>query len=207
MVVHAGKADKPLFNASSGRMGATSVKVTNVKYWMVSKKQMGSFSRKGLKRKKRSIRIKETKDKLIGGNMNTEYAKAFKEVLSILDQVQKKEKNKIPDDFLTFLQKYASEDYQPQFCENQELKQLELTKEAKAILSILYRNYICEKKIEGENHFQEEVQMDSTNQEKNENPPIKQEEEKLWYPVIPKKENIFKRFFKKIKRIFKKEIF
>ena len=34
--------------------------------------------------------------------MNTEYAKAFKEVLSILDQVQKKEKNKIPDDFLTF---------------------------------------------------------------------------------------------------------
>ena len=74
MVVHAGKADKPLFNASSGRMGATSVKVTNVKYWMVSKKQMGSFSRKGLKRKKRSIRIKETKDKLIGGNMNTEYS-------------------------------------------------------------------------------------------------------------------------------------
>ena len=49
--------------------------------------------------------------------------------------------------------------------------------------------------------------MDSTNQERNENPPIKQEEEKLWYPVIPKKENIFKRFFKKIKRIFKKEIF
>lgn len=141
--------------------------------------------------------------------MSTEYAKAFKEVLAILEQVQKQEKEKIPSDFLKFLQKNASEEYKPQFHENQELKYLELTKEAKAILSILYRNYICEKKIEEEKLLKEEVQMNQNHpeKEKKEFTPTKREEEKLWYPVIPKKENILKRFFKKIKRIFKKEIF
>lgn len=130
--------------------------------------------------------------------MNTVYQKAFKEVLVILEQTQKSETKKIPSQFIELMQENASKNYEPKISNQKELKEQKLSKEAKAILSILYRRYILEEKEEIE--FQEIMDKNIKFQEK-------KQEEKLWCVVVPKKENIFKRFFKRIKRLFKKEIF
>lgn len=131
--------------------------------------------------------------------MKKDYAKAFREVLTILDMTRKEEKNRIPIEVITLLEEKASRDYHPKFNEKEELKELELMSETKAILSLLYREYMCE---------EEDDEREETNEEpeKIDNKQF-EEAEQLWYPVVWKKQPLLKRFFQRVKKLFKKRIF
>lgn len=130
--------------------------------------------------------------------MKKDYAKAFREVLTILDMTRKEEKNRIPIEVITLLEEKASRDYHPKFNEKEELKELELMPETKAILSLLYREYMYEEDEEQEEIIEEPEKIDN-----------KQfgEAEQLWYPVVWKKQPLLKRFFQRVKKLFKKRIF
>jgi len=132
--------------------------------------------------------------------MKKDYAKAFREVLTILAMTRKEEKDKIPAELLTFLEEKASQDYHPKFNEKEELKELELMPETKAILSLLYREYMSEEEEEDEEEeIIEELEKIDTKQYA--------EAEQLWYPVVWKKQPLIKRFFQRIKKLFRKRIF
>lgn len=134
--------------------------------------------------------------------MSKNYSKAFQEVLMIIEQAQIEEKQKIPSNVIEYLRNNAQKEYQVVFPKEKELSELALSKEAKTLLSILYRNYI-RKPEKGNN--KKEVRMNLEERKKVEQG-INQEEQ-LWYPVVVKKEFFLKRVFKKIKRLFKREIF
>lgn len=129
--------------------------------------------------------------------MKKDYAKAFREVLTILDMTRKEERNKIPEEVLSFLEEKASQDYHPKFNEKEELKELELMQETKAILSLLYREYMSGEEDE-EDEIEEPEKIDNKQYA---------EAEQLWYPVVWKKQPLFKRFFQRIKKLFRKRIF
>ena len=130
--------------------------------------------------------------------MKKDYAKAFREVLTILEMTRKEEKGKIPREIINLLEAKASTEYRPKFDEKEELKELELMPETKAILSLLYREYMQDDEDEEEERIGGPEKIDS-----------KQfaEAEQLWYPVVWKKEPLIKRFFFFFLKLFRKRIF
>ena len=79
------------------------------------------------------------------------YSKAIVEVLYILNNLQDEIFSKIPDEVIKKLKENADLNYE--FKPNASLENIEdlgLSKEAKAMLAVLYKNYICsdEEKIE-----------------------------------------------------------
>ena len=77
--------------------------------------------------------------------VSTGYSEAFVEVLAILDNTPIEEKNSIPEKFMNFLKENASKTYKIAFDKNKQIEELTLKKETKAILSVIYYNYLCPK--------------------------------------------------------------
>ena len=75
--------------------------------------------------------------------MTIQYQNALAEVDYILNITSEKIIKKIPKTLLDFIKKNKAEDYQ--FYLNEELSLVEqpLRKETRAILSLIYRNYLC----------------------------------------------------------------
>lgn len=71
------------------------------------------------------------------------YSEAFVEVLAILDNTPFEEKKSIPQKFIEFLKDNASKTYQITFDKNKQIEELNLKKETKAMLSVIYYNYLC----------------------------------------------------------------
>ena len=75
--------------------------------------------------------------------VSTGYSEAFVEVLAILDNTPREEKKGIPQKFIDFLKENASQTYKVTFDKNKEIKDLNLKKETKGVLSVIYYNYLC----------------------------------------------------------------
>lgn len=71
------------------------------------------------------------------------YSEAFVEVLAILDNTPIEEKQGIPQKFINFLKENASKTYKIAFDRNKQIEELNLKKETKAMLSVIYYNYLC----------------------------------------------------------------
>lgn len=82
--------------------------------------------------------------------MNAEYSLAMSEVLCIINQSDDNYKNKIPQSFISFLKENADSTYNPDFNVNIPIQELDLRKETKGLLALIYRSYICneEEKVE-----------------------------------------------------------
>lgn len=72
---------------------------------------------------------------------NIEYANAYSEVLGILRYVPIKDYNKIPERKIKIFEKNANKDYKFYFNPNKTLEQQNVSKRARAILGILFRDY------------------------------------------------------------------
>lgn len=75
--------------------------------------------------------------------MTIEYQNALAEVDMILKLVQKDILNKIPNSFLNFIEQKKSKSYIPNFNMELSLNEQNLLKETRAILSLIYRSYLC----------------------------------------------------------------
>lgn len=76
----------------------------------------------------------------------SEYRIAATEVVYILDYFSEEFKANIPTNFLKFLNEQAIPDYNPNFDFSHGLDRLELKNKTKALLAMIYRNYICSEK-------------------------------------------------------------
>lgn len=76
----------------------------------------------------------------------SEYRIAATEVACILDYFSEEFKANIPTNFLKFLNEQAIPDYNPNFDFSHGLDRLELKNKTKALLAMIYRNYICSEK-------------------------------------------------------------
>lgn len=75
--------------------------------------------------------------------MNAEYSLAMSEVLCIINQSEETYQNKIPKSFRQFIEENADLTYNPNFDIKVPLKDLNLRKETKGLLALIYRSYIC----------------------------------------------------------------
>lgn len=93
--------------------------------------------------------------------ISTAYREACVEVLAILDNTPYEDKKNIPQKFVEFLKENASKTYQISFESDKEIKDLNLKKETKSLLSVIYYNYLCP-----DNKKQEYVELLKSNKNK-----------------------------------------
>ncbi len=145
------------------------------------------------------------------------YKNAMAEVLEYLKGIRKEDVNKIPKNFLNYLEQNASKDYKCNFDYTKSLKELPLLDESKAIISVICFNYWCETNeqkekfknnlIKNEAKYQEILRekYNTDNLFKKEEPKnIVKEEPPKETSIVEYKENWFKKFINKIKKIFHK---
>lgn len=75
--------------------------------------------------------------------MTTEYKNALAEVDMILKLMSKDMLNKIPNSFLNFIEQKKSKSYIPNLNMELSLNEQDLLNETRAILSLIYRSYLC----------------------------------------------------------------
>lgn len=75
--------------------------------------------------------------------MTIEYQNALAEVDMILKIMEKDMLKKIPDSFLKFVEQKKSKSYIPNLNMELSLNEQNLLKETRAILSLIYRSYLC----------------------------------------------------------------
>lgn len=77
----------------------------------------------------------------MNSNVNIEYANAYSEVLEVLNNMSKEDYNKIPKDMLEMFKTNCNNEYQFRYDLNKKFEQQEISKRAKLILAILFRDY------------------------------------------------------------------
>ena len=76
---------------------------------------------------------------------NIEYANAYSEVLEILKYIPIKDYNKIPKNIIELFEKNANNEHRFIYNPNKTLDEQNVTKRAKAIIAILFRDYWANK--------------------------------------------------------------
>ncbi len=74
---------------------------------------------------------------------STKYTKAIREVNEYLKGIRKEDLDKIPNDFLKYLNENEDKDYECKFDYTKSLKEIELSEEAKGIILYITYNYWC----------------------------------------------------------------
>lgn len=146
--------------------------------------------------------------------VESQYANAYKEVLEILKYVQIEDYNKIPKTKIELFETYYNKDYVFEYDPKKTLNEQNVSKTAKAIIGILFRDYWATEtqkdKIIAKQKYDRQ-QMEVKKQEnynpdnifKNKN--TKQERTiNNTVAMITYKESIFKKILNKIKSIFNK---
>jgi hypothetical protein len=75
--------------------------------------------------------------------MNSTYAKAYTEVLEILNHLSIKEYNRIPKEKIEEFSKYKDKNYKFVFDENLPINKQNISKEVNAIIITLFREYFA----------------------------------------------------------------
>ncbi len=73
------------------------------------------------------------------------YAEASVEVLDILNHMNKNDLAKVSRNFIEFLTKNASKEYKCNLDYSKKLNDMQLKKETKSLLAVMYKNYWCSK--------------------------------------------------------------
>lgn len=148
--------------------------------------------------------------------IDIEYANAYSEVLEIIKYIPIKDYNKIPKNKIKLFEKNANNEHEFKYNPNKTLEEQNVTKRAKAIIAILYRDYwaneIQRKKIIKKQNY-DRIKLDEE-KKNNHNPDIifkNKEKKSIENPtssivsMIGYKESVFKRVLDKIKSIFAKK--
>lgn len=100
--------------------------------------------------------------------MNDNYPKACTEVLAIIPYIEQEYVKKIPTKFIALLEKISDKKYVPNLDISKNLKNQELLDETRAILALLYRDYICSKEERKKLLLQENKEKERIEKEKKE---------------------------------------
>ncbi len=157
--------------------------------------------------------MKETEDKMVDARIS----EGISEVLVILKSIDNIYTEKLPQKFKDFLNNNQSSTYTPDIDLSKELKDMNLKKETRNILELMYLNYWStteEKKefmailSENERKYQEEIKekYNPDNLFKNKKDTSKTIEETVTEEValVEYNESLFKKIWDKIISIFKK---
>ena len=148
--------------------------------------------------------------------IDIEYANAYSEVLEILKYIPIKDYNKIPKNKIELFEKNANDEHRFIYNPNKTLEEQNVTKRAKAIIAILFRDYWAneiqrEKIIKKQNYDRIKLEEEKR-QNYNPNNIFKNKEIKsIENPtsdivsMIEYKKSAFKRFLDKVKSIFVKK--
>lgn len=151
--------------------------------------------------------------------VNERYGIAMTETLHYLKGISQDDINKIPDKFITFLKNNASQNYECKFDYTRPLKELNLKNETRGLIAMICLNYWCETEEQknsfiehlnkNEKKYQEELReeynIDDIFKKKEFIPKVEKTTENIdknKLPVQAKRENIFKRVFTRIMKIF-----
>lgn len=143
-----------------------------------------------------------------------EYKIATTEVLCILEYLPKKMKEDIPTNFLNFLNTQSLPDYKPNFDYSQGLDKIKLRSKTKALLAMIYRNYICTEKERAEYDEildkNEKVYQNELKEKYNSDNLFKKERNKNNFTsdevqLVEYKESFFTKIFNMIKKLFHRE--
>lgn len=151
--------------------------------------------------------------------VNERYGIAMAETLHYLKGISQDEINKIPDNFITFLKNNASQNYECKFDYTRPLKELNLKNETRGLIAMICLNYWCETEDQknsfiehlnkNEKKYQEELRkeynIDDIFKKKEFIPKVEKTTENIdknRLPVQAERENIFKRVFNRIMKIF-----
>lgn len=143
-------------------------------------------------------------------NVSIEYANAYSEVLEVLNHMSKEDYDKIPKDMIDMFQINCNNEYQFKYDLKKEFEEQEISKRAKLILAILFRDYWAtphqkEKIIAKQNSDRQKLEQqkiekynpDNIFKKKN----IEKEDASNSLPIELKKETIYQKIVKFIKRI------
>lgn len=78
--------------------------------------------------------------------MEQTYEEALTEVLDILNHTKMEDVRKIPPKVIIYLQQHASKTYIPNLNHNQKLKDMNLKPKTRALIALIYREYLCDEK-------------------------------------------------------------
>ena len=141
---------------------------------------------------------------------NIEYANAYSEVLEILKYIPKEDYNKIPKEKIKLFETNFNKNNQFKYNPLLTLEEQNVSKRARAIIAILFKNYWAtekQKQIIQQKAKQDIMQLEKEKQEKYnaqelfKTKPMQQQEIKQ--DIVEYKENILKRFIRKIKIFLK----
>lgn len=96
---------------------------------------------------------------------NVEYSNAFKEVIEILKYIPREDYNKIPKNKITLFEKNSNKNYNFKYNPHISLDEQNVSKRAKAIIAILFRDYWAtseqrEKIIEKQNYDRKRLEIE-----------------------------------------------
>ncbi len=145
--------------------------------------------------------------------MTQAYEEAFCEVNEILKYFDKDILNKIPRECIENIQNNMSKSYKVRYDNTKSINEQDLKRETKAILSVIYRDYICNENVRKEIiqkdtqeliNIEEKKKADYGNKEifKHNLNPERTEEKSI---VVIKKPNIIQRIIEKIKSFWRKQ--
>jgi hypothetical protein len=152
----------------------------------------------------------------MNSNVNIEYANAYSEVLEVLNNMSKEDYNKIPKDMLEMFKTNCNNEYQFRYDLNKKFEQQEISKRAKLILAILFRDYWAtpyqkEKIIAKQNYERQKLEQqkfEKYNPERifeNKRQPIIEEIKNINSMIEVKEEKWYQKIFKLIKNLFKRK--
>lgn len=144
---------------------------------------------------------------------NIEYANAYSEVLEILKNISKEDYEKVPSEKIDLFEKNANKNYNFQYDANLTLDEQDVSKRAKAIIAILFRDYWAtteqrEKILAKQNYDRIQIEKDKQKQYDVDcifkNKEKKAETVENSVSMVEYKESIFTRIKKWFKQTFKK---
>ena len=141
----------------------------------------------------------------------------FSEVYEIINHLTQELRNKIPSDFVEFVSKNKDNNYVSEIDFTKNINEQKISKETRAILAIIYRDFLCNKEekkklikedekylLELEKTKSEKYSQDNLFKKDKINKEEVVEQEQTWYPVVVKpKVGIIKKIIKKIISFFK----
>lgn len=144
---------------------------------------------------------------------NIEYANAYSEVLEILKNISKEDYEKVPSEKIDLFEKNANKNYNFQYNTNLTLDEQNVSKRAKAIIAILFRDYWAtpeqrEKILAKQNYDRIQIEKDKQKQYdvdnifKNKEKKVETVEDSV--SMIEYKESIFAKIKNWFKKTFKK---
>lgn len=143
-------------------------------------------------------------------------AQALAEVYDIINHFEPNIYKKIPKDFINFVQQNKDNNYVTKIDYSRSINEQNILKETKVILSIIYRDFICDTKLKQKlKEYDFRIIEKKKRNIYNPNNSFKNRKEQIERTSISQtrdtstrlveyKEPLFKRIFEKIKNIFKK---